>query len=73
MGLTAADLVNKICYAGFICLGGALIPIPNDGITGNLCTPGNYCPSGTTTLLPCPAGSYEPRYGTSDAACQTCP
>ena len=34
----------KQCLGGYVCLGGAIIPSPNDGITGTKCSPGHYCP-----------------------------
>jgi len=73
MGLTLADLVNKECFEGFICLGGSDIPNPKDGVKGQLCDPGHYCLQGTLAMAQCPAGSYEPRYGNSDSSCQDCP
>jgi len=73
MGLTLSDLANKDCLAGFLCIGGSTVPNPKDNIKGKLCDPGHYCPQGTTLQIQCPAGSYEPRYGTSDSTCQDCP
>lgn len=35
---------NKICDAGYYCTEGAIIPHPEDKVTGGKCTPGNYCP-----------------------------
>jgi hypothetical protein len=34
MALTTADLVNKDCHAGYICLGSSIVPNPNDGTLG---------------------------------------
>ena len=39
---------GKVCSAGYYCLGSATIPTPTDGVTGGKCTPGNYCPEGST-------------------------
>lgn len=46
------------CNAGFYCLGSAKVPTPKDGITGNICPSGNYCPAGTTSAMPCPPSTY---------------
>ena len=73
MGIDSATLVNKDCTQGFICLGGSTTPTPTDGTLGKVCDPGNYCLEGTTAMVQCPGGSYEPRQGTFSASCQTCP
>lgn len=31
------------CTAGFYCKGGAALPKPTDGVTGNICPVGTYC------------------------------
>ncbi|GKT26470.1 conserved unknown protein, partial [Aduncisulcus paluster] len=39
-----------------------------------LCTEGNYCPGGTATPQPCPAGTYQPNTGSiSSDDCLMCP
>lgn len=60
MGLTLADLSNKECFEGFICLTGSDIPNPKDGVKGKLCDPGHYCSKGSSAMTQCPPGSYEP-------------
>lgn len=61
--------------AGYYCLSGARSPTPEDGgTTGDRCPEGHYCPRGSSTPLPCPAGHYsnETRNGRlSD--CLPCP
>jgi hypothetical protein len=49
LGIDDTVILTKTCAAGYVCLSGAIIPNPTDGTTGYMCTPGNYCPAGTTT------------------------
>ncbi|PFH31737.1 GCC2 and GCC3 domain-containing protein [Besnoitia besnoiti] len=71
---TSALVVTGSCDAGFLCVGGATDPRPNDGVTGSPCPAGGYCPVGTLVVQPCPAGRYNPTEGAeSEAACQPCP
>jgi hypothetical protein len=69
---------GKKCEKGHFCTGGAAIarplidgPVSGGGEGGRLCTPGFYCLEGTTSEVPCPAGTYEPRDGSYE--CQVCP
>ena len=67
-----SDTTTRSCTAGYFCSGGATTPfplIPAEG--GSQCSEGNYCPTGTTSMINCPAGQYEPRPG--QAVCQSCP
>lgn len=48
------------CRAGFYCSSGASIENPTDGVTGDECTTGHYCPEGTATPVQCPPGVYSP-------------
>lgn len=79
-GLTAP---SGMCKAGHICFGGALgnDPVYNDDASGNktiitwgdTCHAGYYCPQGTTFMVPCPRGTYNPdRGGTSAVSCKSC-
>lgn len=34
-------------------------PMPSDGVTGNICPVEHYCPSGSTSPLVCPDGTYS--------------
>lgn len=38
---------NVLCQAGYYCQGKALTPAPLDGVTGDKCSEGFYCPEGT--------------------------
>ena len=46
------------CDQGFFCLGASTTSTPRDGIIGNECDVGYYCPQGTPNQLPCPGGQY---------------
>lgn len=48
--------VSGPCSAGFHCTRGASVPNPTDGITGDLCPPGHFCPQGSPRPTPCPPG-----------------
>lgn len=39
------------CHAGYWCREGASSPSPLDGLSGSLCPPGQYCPSGYVISL----------------------
>ncbi|XP_062606170.1 multiple epidermal growth factor-like domains protein 6, partial [Saccostrea cucullata] len=79
----ATEVTGK-CKAGHICYGLALYddPVYNNDTSGNktailwgdTCHPGYYCPEGTSVMVPCPRGTYNPdRSGTSEAAsCKPC-
>ena len=47
-----------LCDAGFFCRSRATIPAPTDGITGDICPRGGYCPEGSTVQANCPLGTY---------------
>ncbi|KAJ8368244.1 hypothetical protein SKAU_G00082720 [Synaphobranchus kaupii] len=53
------------CAPGFFCMGGADSSTPDDGVTGQRCPMGFYCPKGSTAPLKCasrcmdcPSGHY---------------
>ncbi|XP_053757174.1 zonadhesin-like isoform X1 [Panthera pardus] len=52
--------VSGPCSAGFHCTQAAAVPNPTDGITGDLCPPGHFCPKGSPKPTPCPPGSGKP-------------
>ena len=68
---TGLDAVAGDCYPGFYCEGGASTPAPLDGVTGNICPAGSYCPKGSHTHLFCPNGTYSNHTGASQ--CYDCP
>ena len=47
------------CDPGYICLSGAYTSTPTDGITGQICPAGGFCPEGSFVSLPCPAGTFS--------------
>lgn len=61
------------CYAGFFCLTGSKTPTPDGSVPseGAPCTPGHFCPNGTSTPIACRAGTYNPNHG--EAECFSCP
>ena len=68
---TGLASVSGDCYAGFYCSGGASLPSPLDGVTGNICPEGSYCPLGSPTHYYCSNGTYTNHTGAS--YCYDCP
>jgi hypothetical protein len=65
--------VSGECNAGYYCTLGALLPNPTDGMTGDLCPPGHYCPVGTGTPDQCTPGSFTNATGnTASSDCSLC-
>ena len=58
--------VTEQCDPGWFCTSGAKIPRPSDGITGNICPAGKYCPRGTETPRLCPQGRFSNNTGNSN-------
>lgn len=50
---------DGVCAPGYYCIQSALRVDPVDGITGDECPIGSYCPGNTSTHLPCEPGSYR--------------
>lgn len=46
------------CAGGFYCTLRASSANPTDGITGNICPKGHYCPMGTEVSKNCPIGMF---------------
>ena len=59
---TGLSVVTGDCDAGYYCAGGASRSDPTDGVTGDVCPLGRYCPAGTTSVQPqCPPGTFSNR------------
>ena len=59
------------CDARYYCSGQAVYATPNDGISGNICPHGHYCPIGTGVPYPCRDGTYANFTGAE--VCLECP
>ena len=46
------------CEAGYFCTSGASQARPTDGITGDVCPNGTYCPRGIGAPINCPMGTF---------------
>lgn len=44
------------CSAGYYCTAQANTSTPTDGVTGDVCPVGHYCPTGSTAPIPCEDG-----------------
>lgn len=69
--ITGSDSLAGPCDEGFYCIGGANSSAPRDGITGDICPAGSYCPQESSQHLYCPNGTYTNHSGA--AACYDCP
>ena len=70
-GLTAP---TGQCDGGFYCTGGAILQNPSSLVYGDICPVGHYCPAGTSSPEPCPAGTYLSTEGASASGdCVFCP
>ena len=59
------------CSEGFFCTAGANSSTPLDGLTGDVCPMGSFCPGGSPLPIPCPDGSYANH--TQASSCYICP
>ena len=55
---TGKTAVTDKCNAGSYCVQNATKPNPTDGVTGNTCPVGTYCPRGAHVPLFCENGTY---------------
>lgn len=46
------------CEAGHYCTSGAKEAKPTDGVTGDICPNGTYCPRGSDAPKNCPIGTF---------------
>ncbi|EDO40915.1 predicted protein, partial [Nematostella vectensis] len=62
------------CEGGHYCNLGASVPRPTDGVTGNVCPKGSYCPRGTPNgPLRCPLGTFANETGyRNETDCRDC-
>lgn len=60
-----------ICCCRYYCVSRAQTPTPTDGLSGAPCPLGHFCPLGSRSPEPCPAGSYMPQ--TQGEKCHACP
>lgn len=60
-----------LCSAGYYCIEGAESASPTDGITGDICPIGSYCPVNSVTHYTCLNGTYTNSTGNSE--CSDCP
>ena len=73
-GANALGAVSGPCDAGYYCIAGASSSHPVDGLHGNPCPLGAYCPVASVSPVPCPVGTYLPSAGSGDLAlCVICP
>eukprot|EP00994_Dinema_validum_P000383 NODE_1071_length_1119_cov_117.414953_g820_i0.p1 GENE.NODE_1071_length_1119_cov_117.414953_g820_i0~~NODE_1071_length_1119_cov_117.414953_g820_i0.p1 ORF type:complete len:315 (-),score=41.32 NODE_1071_length_1119_cov_117.414953_g820_i0:16-960(-) len=62
-----------MCAGSYYCLLAATTPTPVDGLTGDICPPGFYCPIGSGVPQPCPPGTYSAKSGASVVSdCEAC-
>ncbi|KAF0717142.1 hypothetical protein As57867_002460, partial [Aphanomyces stellatus] len=62
--------LSGLCSAGHYCSLKALTPTPIDGVTGNICPQGYFCPTGSVQPLRCHAGTFADTVG--QPTCTTC-
>ncbi|KAF0752111.1 hypothetical protein AaE_006158, partial [Aphanomyces astaci] len=62
---------SGLCAPSYFCTLAASTPTPTDGVTGNICPLGFFCPAGVNQPLKCAEGTYSATLGQS--ACTPCP
>lgn len=64
---------TDFCSPGYYCTKGAWKPKPDDGVTGDICPEGRYCPRGTPIAVKCKRGTFSNSTGNSrEDHCQNC-
>ncbi|XP_070551430.1 uncharacterized protein [Ptychodera flava] len=63
--------VTGVCQEGFYCIRGANTSAPLDGITGDICWDGHYCPEGSPWPIQCGNGTFMNHTGAAE--CDICP
>ena len=62
------------CNSGYYCIRGAMSSEPVDGITGDVCPRGHYCPENSSTPSTCEPGTYSNLQGSQEIGdCEPCP
>ena len=65
--------VTGPCTEGYFCTLGAEVSSPTDGVTGNICPVGSYCPIGTAVPQLCSPGNFTNAEGNTQVSdCQEC-
>ena len=70
------DLLNNhSCqFSGYYCVLEANTNTPVDGVTGDVCPVGHYCPEMSSDIVPCPTGTYvNSTQRVEEADCLDCP
>lgn len=61
------------CSPGYYCTDSANNSMPVDGMTGNICPEGRYCPEGSALGLSCPVKTFSKRLGLQNSSeCELC-
>jgi hypothetical protein len=68
---TGLSQVTAHCAEGYYCSGNASISAPIDGVTGDICPRGYYCPLGSEEPIPCPPGTFMNQLAAAE--CLACP
>ena len=68
---TGLESVTGDCMEGFYCISGSSSSAPMDGVTGDICPAGSYCPTGSAYHLFCANGTYTNHTG--GTYCYDCP
>ena len=65
--------VTAQCTAGYYCELRASTSTPTDGVTGDICPPGRYCPTGSPIGVDCHIGTFSNETGlVASTDCQDC-
>ncbi|KAM8904697.1 uncharacterized protein AB9W97_008232 isoform 6-T6 [Spinachia spinachia] len=67
---TGLSQPSGTCNAGHYCSGGAVSSVPSDGVTGDICPVGYFCPTGSMFPVLCPDGTYSRTRGSEE--CDDC-
>ena len=62
------------CSAGFYCTLEAAVAAPTDGVTGNVCPVGHFCPESSDAPSECPPGTFlDTEQNDEESDCLSCP